>query len=157
MNKIVAQLDHYGYFVGPTVADESPLEPGVFLLPARAVDIQLPSVPVGMRARLVDGAWQFEPATAQAAGQHPGGGLEEGVPYEVSAFQAKAAMLEANILSQVQAFIDQPSTEPLVKLAWNTVQVFRRNSLMVMAVAIELEMTNEQLDALFVRADQIVV
>ncbi len=35
--KLVSQLDGSGFFVALTVADESPLEPGVWLMPARTV------------------------------------------------------------------------------------------------------------------------
>ncbi len=49
--KPVCQLDRDGYFVGMTVADESPLEPGVWLLPAGAVDAPVPEVPEGFRAQ----------------------------------------------------------------------------------------------------------
>lgn len=45
------QLDGAGYFVGLTVADESPLEPGVFLSPANTVDAEPPVVPDGSRAK----------------------------------------------------------------------------------------------------------
>lgn len=51
MTKIVCQLDPEGYFIGPAIADESPLEPGVWLLPAGAADAQLPTVPDGYRAK----------------------------------------------------------------------------------------------------------
>jgi len=78
-------------------------------------------------------------------------------PGVVSTFQAKAALLEAGKLAQVEAYINAAGTDPVVKLAWDTVQVFRRESLMVMAVAIELNLTSAQLDALFTRAAQIVV
>jgi hypothetical protein len=57
--KQVSQLDADGYFVGVTVADESPLEPGVFLLPAGAVDAPAPVISEGKRAKW-DGAWVFE-------------------------------------------------------------------------------------------------
>jgi len=49
--KPVCQLDPHGYFVGMTVADESPLEPGVWLMPARAVDVAAPEVTGGYRAK----------------------------------------------------------------------------------------------------------
>ncbi len=42
-HKLVSQLDDSGYFVGPVMADVSPLEPGVYLIPGNAVDIQPPS------------------------------------------------------------------------------------------------------------------
>jgi hypothetical protein len=45
--KTVSQLDAAGIFVGPTLADESPLEPGVWLLPGGAVDVLPPVVPDG--------------------------------------------------------------------------------------------------------------
>ena len=57
--KQVCQLDYDGYLTGVTFADESPLEPGVFLLPARTVDAPLPSVPEGKRAKW-DGDWIIE-------------------------------------------------------------------------------------------------
>lgn len=40
--KIVYQYDIAGMFTGETVADESPLEPGVFLIPARCVEVAPP-------------------------------------------------------------------------------------------------------------------
>ena len=49
--KIVSQLNPEGYFIGQTVADESPLEPDVYLLPAYAIDADPPHVPEGKRAK----------------------------------------------------------------------------------------------------------
>lgn len=51
MEKIVSQLDAQGYFVGAVVADKSPLEPDVFLIPGCAVDAVPPDVPEGKRAK----------------------------------------------------------------------------------------------------------
>lgn len=58
--KTVLQLDAMGYLIGPTVADESPLEPGVFLLPAGAVDANAPSIPEGFRAKWNGGGFDLE-------------------------------------------------------------------------------------------------
>ena len=49
--KVVSQLDSNGYYVRPTEADESPLEPGVWLIPGKAVDVPPPDVPEGFRAK----------------------------------------------------------------------------------------------------------
>lgn len=57
--KTVAQLDADGYFIGATTADESPKEHGVYLMPARSVDADLPIVPDGMRAKW-NNEWVFE-------------------------------------------------------------------------------------------------
>lgn len=40
--KIVSQLDSCGFYVAPVMADESPLEKGVFLIPAGAIDVSPP-------------------------------------------------------------------------------------------------------------------
>lgn len=58
--KTVVQLDAAGYFVGTTVADESPLEQGVYLMPAGTIDADSPVVPEGSRAKW-DGGWVIEP------------------------------------------------------------------------------------------------
>lgn len=63
MQKIVSQLDALGYFVTAVVADESPLEPGVFLLPAGAVDLSPPeNLTPGKRYRPDGSAWMEDDA-----------------------------------------------------------------------------------------------
>ena len=57
--KIVSQLDPAGYFAFPVDADESPLEPGTFLIPGGAIDVPPPQVPAGKLARWA-GQWVFE-------------------------------------------------------------------------------------------------
>ena len=57
--KQVIQLDADGYFAGLTTTDESPLEPGVLLIPAGAVDVPVPTILEGQRAKW-DGNWVFE-------------------------------------------------------------------------------------------------
>lgn len=58
--KFVSQLDRDGYFVAAVIADESPREPGVYLLPAGAVDVEPPVVPEGKRARYTGGTFVLE-------------------------------------------------------------------------------------------------
>lgn len=57
--KQVIQLDANGYFAGVTEADESPLEQGVFLLPAGCIDTTIPTILEGQKAKWEDG-WVFE-------------------------------------------------------------------------------------------------
>lgn len=88
--KIVSQLDESGVFVGSTVADESPLEPGVYLMPAGAVDVAPPSVPAGKVAKFQGGKWVLA-AKPEKPSQ------AEGVPSEiVDPLQKLAAFLRAN-------------------------------------------------------------
>lgn len=78
-------------------------------------------------------------------------------PQQVTPLQAKGALLEFGYLQAVTDYVYAPGTDEFVRLAWEEAQVFRRDSLMVMAVAIQLQLDDAQLDALFTRAAQIVV
>lgn len=53
-------FDDNGYLTGETVADQSPLEPGIFHFPARSVPHEPPAVPQGKRARWNGAVWQLE-------------------------------------------------------------------------------------------------
>ncbi len=61
MGKLVSQLDAQGVFVMAVNADESPLEPGVYLIPGGAVDAAPPDVPAGQRARWDGASFVLEP------------------------------------------------------------------------------------------------
>jgi hypothetical protein len=50
-----------GKFTGQDVADESPLEPGVFLIPGYATDIEPPTCSDTEQVVFVDGAWEIQP------------------------------------------------------------------------------------------------
>lgn len=57
--KTVYQLDANGVFVGENVADESPLEQGVFLIPGGCIEIPPPPHIEGEFRAMVDGAWKY--------------------------------------------------------------------------------------------------
>lgn len=67
ISKLVTQLDDAGYFRGFAVADESPLEPGKFLLPANCVDVEPPEVPTGFNCKFVNGSFELEPVAEPVA------------------------------------------------------------------------------------------
>lgn len=45
---------------GESIADESPLEPGVFLIPAAATTVKPPTIPQGRRAVWINNSWSIE-------------------------------------------------------------------------------------------------
>lgn len=60
LKKAVYQTSGDGLFVGETVATESPLEPGTFLLPGGCVEEPPPACTEAEQVRWVDGAWTVE-------------------------------------------------------------------------------------------------
>lgn len=55
------QTDDSGYLVGEFEADESPLEPGAFLIPRGGVTIAPPAVGAEQAARWTGAAWEIVP------------------------------------------------------------------------------------------------
>ena len=71
----------------------------------------------------------------------------------VTRFQAKAALLGAGLLENVQTYIDG-SADPIVKLAWEEAG-FRRGSNMMKQIGGELGLSEAQMDELFLTAREI--
>lgn len=68
-SKIVYQFDGAGRYLGDTEADESPLEPGVYLHPARTTAVAPPppdTWPEGKRPRWDGFSWTMTGSTASA-------------------------------------------------------------------------------------------
>lgn len=58
--KRVVQLDSQGYFAGFSMSEESPLEPGVWLMPAGCVEAPEPDIPHDHKAKWDKDEWVFE-------------------------------------------------------------------------------------------------
>lgn len=69
------------------------------------------------------------------------------VPVSVTAFQAKAALLNAGLLDKAQAAVS--AAAPIVQLAWATAQSYERSSPTVAALAAALGLSDAQVDDLF--------
>lgn len=145
--KIVSQLDANGYFAGAVEADESPLEPGVFLIPGGAIDVTPPNVPQG-KVALWQNGWVFVNPPEPEQEEPP----LNGVPQVVTRFQARAALHLAGLLTTVESLMTDPQTDMLARLAWQDAQEFRRQSPTVLSMAATLGLTDAQLDALFTTA-----
>lgn len=146
MAKTVSQLDHNGYFVGTVEADESPLEPGVFLIPGGAIDVSAPVVPPGKVALWQASQWVFVNPPDDPQQETP---PVEGVPQVVTRAQAKAALAQSGLLDTVQTIMDNPETPVLYRIAWNDAQEFRRTSPTLAALAALINLSQQDLDNLF--------
>lgn len=146
--KTVSQLNAAGYFTGPVIADESPLEPGVYLIPGGAIDVEPPNIPAGKVALRQGNSWVFVLPPEPEEEAPP----VDGVPQSVTRFQAIAALHLAGHLPTVEAIMAAPETPILTKLAWNNALNFERNSATLATLAGVLGLTDADLDALFTTA-----
>jgi hypothetical protein len=76
------------------------------------------------------------------------------VPRVVEMAQARLALLQAGLLTQVQSAIDaMPGVDgQAARIAWEYRATVRRDSTLVQALAQQLALTEEQLDTLFTTA-----
>ena len=65
------------------------------------------------------------------------------------AFQGCAALMQAGLLDEVEAYFADPSTDPFEKLAWKSITVMNRYSEMTMKVGSMFGLTSDQIDDLF--------
>ena len=75
------------------------------------------------------------------------------VPGSVTAFQARAALLAAGLLDEVEAAV--AAADRLTQTAWEYAQAFERTSPTIAALAAALGLTDAQLDDLFRAAAKI--
>lgn len=82
--------------------------------------------------------------------KYPIDSSETFVPLVVSPFQAKAALLQAGVLNDVETLIS--NSDVLTQMAWNEALEFRRYSPSVLNIATALNWTEQFLDELFINA-----
>ena len=155
--KIVSQLNSDGYFIAPTRADESPLEPGIYLIPAGAVDCQPPAIPEGKRARWTGIKFVLEDTPPPPEPEPQPEPPPPGPPQSVTRAQAKLALHAAGLLPQVEAIMSNPETPLAYRIAWSDALTFERSSPTMAALAGLLGLDAAALDALFVSAASVVV
>ena len=78
-----------------------------------------------------------------------------GVPQQVSPYQARTALKGAGLLAPVMAIIDGLPADDDVRLAWEYAVTWHRQSAFVEAFGAQLGLSSEQVDALFVAAAQV--
>lgn len=72
-------------------------------------------------------------------------------------YQARVILTQMNLYSIVENIMSAPQTDPLAKIAWEYASNFYRISPFVNSIASVLNLTDEQLDALFEQAMEISV
>lgn len=78
------------------------------------------------------------------------------IPEEITRFQAKAALLQAGRLAEIQLVIDAEPADSLIRLAWTDATHFTRSSPLLRAFAARARLSDADLDLLFTTAAQII-
>lgn len=134
-----------GYYLNESVADESPLEPGVFLIPAHATNVAPPTPTASTYPCYINGEWQLLDIEIPQE-------LDPRETMQVTAFQAHAAIARAGLYEQVEELMSNPETSLEVRLAWQKAQTFKRLSPTVLTLGAALGLDDEALDNLFALA-----
>lgn len=140
-------FDYNGVYSGAVDADESPLEPGVFLFPARSTSIAPPQAPAGQVAVWTDNGWVLKQRAPKT--ENPKGFNE--VP-KATARQLRLALLDMELLDDVEALMADPSTPRAVKIEWEYANEFDANNQLVVAFAAALQKSSEDVNRLFALA-----
>lgn len=77
------------------------------------------------------------------------------VPNEVTRFQALAALMQAGLLSDIEAYMSSPEADSFTQLAWKEASTFSRSSPLVTSIGGLFSLTEAQIDDLFVFASTI--
>lgn len=75
----------------------------------------------------------------------------------VSRFQARAVLYQMNLLDTIETLMANNETNMLTRLAWQDAQEFRRLSPAVIDIGKQLNLTDDELDQLFIQARSIEV
>lgn len=107
-------IHHYhpesGAYLGPGLADESPLEPGVFLIPAHATEIAPPAPEDGFVLRFVNASWGYSPI--EEPEQPPTEEPEPFVPAAISDRQFFHVMAIDGLITEAEALTAVKTGDP---------------------------------------------
>ena len=101
--------------------------------------------------QFIDALEDFDPL-ALDEWRYVDGELQSIIPPTVTRFQARAALHLAGLLEQAETLMNDPNTDVIARLAWQDAQEFKRQSPTVLAMAAVLNLTDAQIDDLFITA-----
>lgn len=143
--KQVSQLDADGYFVGVTFADESPKEPGVFLLPGGAIDKEPPkNIEAGKRYRPWGSGWRSEDIPQQDQEPTSEATIPEPEFFVCSPWQIRKALNSAGLRETVETAVAN-SNDINLKDGWEFATEFRSNDPFVISMGSAIDLDEVQI------------
>jgi hypothetical protein len=159
---IVYQKNPDGLYLGPVEADQSPLEPGVWLIPGGCVEVAPPEIPEGMLAVWQSDQWSLLPVPSDDEGP------DEPPPPDpvVPAYVRKLALVRALRMVGLDGDPDNPvKAWPVIRAAieaadedtredWTLAVEIPRDDPALDAIAGALDVPAGVLDEVFILAAQ---
>lgn len=137
-----------GVYIGSSEADESPLEPGVFLIPAYATDIAPPPMQDGQLLKFDGETWGYVPFAKPEV--EPTKTPEE-QPITVPMWQARAALRRSHLLDQADAAVNASGNGDLMEY-WQYATTLDEGNDFTKLFATTIGLTDKQMHDLFVTA-----
>lgn len=137
-----------GQLLGQSEADESPLEEGVFLIPAFSTPTIPPACSDAQYVVFNGSAWEIKDIPVEVPVPDPAS--EPQVIYPISPRQIRQALTALNFRAGVESAVAAGDQD--LKDWWEFSSSFERNHPEVIAMGTQLGVSSEQLDALWILA-----
>ena len=141
-------------YLGYSEADESPLEPGEFLIPANATSVEPPAVPEGKVAVWNSVDWSVLDIPTVEDTQEQDAQPQPAPEIVVTPWQIREALNQLGLRGAVETYV--AGADQRTKDAWEFAQEFKRSNPLIVGAIAALGKTPEEGDALFALAKTLV-